>query len=135
MIEIYESERRMYVQPSAAMTFAKFLHTEKYDTRMWENGYTMNDVNGVCHALTTWGKDVFGLTGDFVMIWAVQDGIQFSGDSELAYVVDGRGFLLPNPFIEGDAEGFVVALAQIVQGDTAQLYAVTPRSRVLYNAV
>lgn len=115
--------------------FAKFLQAHQYDTKMWEHGYSPDDVNEVCHELSAWASQTFGLQGEFIVLWAEQDGITFAGDSELAYADAGTGYLLPNPFIEGDVEGFVVGLQHIVNGDMGDLYQVEVRGRVLYNAV
>lgn len=119
---------------SVAVEFAKFLRDKEYGTRMWERGYTQDDANGVCHALSEWVRDVVKMDGEFVMVWGQRDGTRFSGDSELTYLAGGQGYLLPNPFIEGAAEEFVGALQHIVQGRTDQLFATSVGGRILYNA-
>ncbi|QQE77788.1 hypothetical protein [Alicyclobacillus sp. SO9] len=121
--------------PSVLLSFAEFLRNHEYTTSMWENHYTSNDVNQVCHHLTKWAQTAFGLDGEFLILWSRQEGMNFEGDSELCYLTDGTAYLLPNPFIEGDAEGFVVALQGILHNDVSDLYETPVVSRVLYNAV
>lgn len=120
---------------SVLLSFALFLKTHAYTTSMWEQGYSADDVNQVCHELTKWAQDELGLPGEFLVLWSRQDGITFSGDSELVYANGDKAYLLPNPFIEGDSEGFVVALTTIVAGNEATLYETEIGARVLYNAV
>lgn len=120
---------------SVLLSFANFLKSHEYSTRMWEHGYTVEDVNQVCHELTTWAQTALELAGEFIVLWSERDDIYFSGDSELAYTVNGHAYLLPNPFIEGDSEGFVVALHTILAGHETQLFAMEIQARVLYNAV
>lgn len=120
---------------SVLLSFANFLKSHEYSTRMWEQGYQAEDVNEVCHELTEWAQTALELPGEFVVLWSRRDGIQFSGDSELAYTTDGHAYLVPNPFIEGDSEGFVVALNSILAGLADQLYETNIEARVLYNAV
>ena len=120
---------------SVMMEFARFLRDHSYTTSMWDSGYTAADSNGVCHELTKWFQQTWGQAGEFLMLWSSVNDTQFSGDSELVYLVDGRAHLIPNPFIEGDAEGFVLALAAIVEGHDNTLYSVQIKQRILYNAV
>lgn len=102
---------------------------------MWDDGYSSNDSNEVCHHLTQWIQSVWGVDGEFLMLWSEYEDAKFEGDSELAYFTDGLAHLMPNPFIEGDAEGFIVALATILEGAGDSLYRVSIGKRVLYNAV
>jgi hypothetical protein len=120
---------------SVITEFAKFLRDHGYTTRMWEGGFSSDDVNQVCHELTGWGKTTLGLTGEFIVLWSAKNGIEFSGDSELIYTTGEDAHLIPNPFIEGDSEGFVTAVTKIVQGFEKELYPVELRERILYNAV
>lgn len=117
------------------LEFAKFLKEHNYTTQMWDGGYTPERSNGVCHQLTEWARQVFELPGEFLMLWSEVEGTQFTGDSELVYFSENLAHLVPNPFIEGDAEGFVVALATIISGASDTLYRVPIKQRVLYNAV
>lgn len=116
------------------MAFAEFLQANGYDTKMWERGYTSDEANEVCHRMTTWWQHDLALSGECLMLWSTRDGIRFSGDSELVYALNGTGYLLPNPFLEGDAEGFLVTLQNIAAGKLSQLFATSLRGRVLYNA-
>jgi hypothetical protein len=123
------------VAASVVIEFAKFLQEHQYSTEMWGSGYTSAESNGVCHDLTKWGQTTWQLPGEFLMLWSRSQDTQFLGDSELVYFINDLAYLLPNPFIEGDAEGFVLALATIVAENVESLYSVTIRQRVLYNAV
>jgi len=120
---------------SLLTAFAAFLKEHDYSTTMWEHGYTQDEANDVCHALTTWATEAQGLTGEFIMLWSMRDDLSFSGDSELAYAVAGCAYLFPNPFIEGDAEGFLSALQNVMNGRLDDLYQAPIESRLLYNAV
>ncbi len=119
---------------SVAVAFAKFMQAASYHTRMWERGYTQDETNGVCAAMSTWGHQTFGFDGDFVMLWSQREDTRFFGDSELTYVTEHGGYLLPNPFIEGVAEEFLAALQYIVRGEFSQLYKTSVQGRVLFNA-
>lgn len=119
---------------SVLTAFAKFLGENQYTTSMWENGYNSDEVNEVCHALTTWAQRVLDVTGEFLILWSSCNDTQFSGDNELIYAVDGAGYLIPNPFLEGDSEGFVTALQRILHDGLDELYTVEIHSRILYNA-
>jgi hypothetical protein len=121
--------------PSVITEFVKFLRDHGYTTRMWEGGFTSDDVNKVCHELTVWGQTTFGLVGEFIVVWSVKNDIQFSGDCEMVYAAGASAYLIPNPFIEGDSEGFLTALTKIVQGIEKELYPVELKQRILYNAV
>jgi len=120
---------------SPLVSFAKFLSEHEYNTTMWENGITPGDANEVCHELTEWAKHAFALPGEFIVLWSEQDGIQFKGDNELAYAVDGTAYLFPSPFLEGESEGFVSALLRVLGGSFDQLFSCPVKSRVLFNAV
>lgn len=115
--------------------FARFLQENEYSTTMWESGYTPAEANEVCAGLTDWGQTQLGLKGEFLVLWSKQDGTQFSGDSELIYVQDGQAYLLPNPFLEGDPDGFLTSLLRILDGALAELYPIEIQSRILFNAV
>lgn len=120
---------------SVLSAFAKFLNQHNYSTLMWESGYGQDAANDVCHELTAWARDVFQIDGEFLMLWTHREDTRFFGDSELAYAAAGKAYLVPNPFLEGDAEGFVTALHRIVENEVGELYAVDIQGRVLYNAV
>ncbi|MHB1681809.1 MAG: hypothetical protein ACYCYO_03135 [Bacilli bacterium] len=125
----------MRMVQSVLLAFALFLQKHGYSTSMWEDGYTPDDANLVCREMAVFAHDTLGLQGDFIVLWAQSDGIVFSGDSEFAYCMNDRAYLMPNPFIEGDSEGFVASLLHIVNGASQQLYEVFVRHRVLYNAI
>jgi len=116
-------------------SFARFLEEHKYTTTMWETGYSAAQSNEICAALTQWGQSAMSLNGEFLMLWSEQVETKFRGDSELVYAVDGLAYLLPNPFLEGDSEGFLGALVHLVQGNQDDLYSTPIRSRILFNAV
>lgn len=120
--------------PNVLTSFAVFMRDHGYTTRMWENGYTAALANDVCHAMTEWFQTTFQSSGEFVVLWSNGDGVSFSGDSELVYLEDGIAYLVPNPYIEGDSEGFVTALMKIVHGYKVELYQTEVQNRVLYNA-
>lgn len=120
---------------SPLTSFALFLRDHQYSTRMWENGYTPAEANGVCHHLTEWAQTNWALDGEFLMLWASREGAGFFGDSELVYVLGRKAHLIPNPFLEGDAEGFVVAFQKILSGELGELYSLSVAERVLFNAV
>jgi hypothetical protein len=120
---------------SVLTAFAKFLSRHEYSTTMWENAYGAKDANDVCHELTLWTQNELQLDGEFLILWSRLDGTNFSGDNELVYVLDDHAYLIPNPFIEGDSEGFVVALQTIISRNYAELYRVQIQNRILYNAV
>jgi len=120
---------------SVLLSFVKFLQSNQYSTSMWEKGYSPNESNEVCHRLTEWAQNELDSPGEFVMMWATLDDITFCGDSELAYTNDGNGYLVPNPFIEGDAEGFTAALQLVLQNQLQQLYTVQVNKRILFNAI
>lgn len=101
---------------------------------MWEHGYSSDDANEVCHRLSEWVQTALSLPGECLVLWSKQDGIRFTGDSELVYAMSGTAYLLPNPFLEGDPEGFIVAMQKIVEGHVSELFAIELQSRVLYNA-
>ena len=122
------------VSALVVIEFAKFLQDHQYSTRMWDGGYTPEESNAVCHDLTQWAEGAWQLPGEFLMLWSRAEETQFSGDSELVYFVNDIAYLLPNPFIEGDAEGFVQTLSTIVAGHVETLYSVPIQQRVLYNA-
>lgn len=102
---------------------------------MWERGYTPAESNEVCAALTDWGQIQLGLQGEFLVLWSKQEGTHFSGDSELIYMQGAAAYLLPNPFLEGDSDGFLTALLRLLDGATEELYPTKIRSRILFNAV
>ncbi|MCY0875836.1 MAG: hypothetical protein OWT28_06160 [Firmicutes bacterium] len=116
------------------MAFADFLKRHGYSTTMWESGYSCGDANEVCRHVTAWMQQDLSLPGECLMLWAKREGTSFSGDSELIYAVDDNGLLLPNPFLEGDAEGFITALQKIMEGKSNELFVIALQSRVLYNA-
>ncbi len=120
---------------SVLTAFAKFLKEHGYRTTMWEGGYSPEEVNQVCHALTEWATQTLQLDGEFLVLWTQLVDTQFSGDNELIYVSAGKSYLIPNPFIEGDSEGFVTSLQRILQGKVEELFEVSVRRRILYNAV
>jgi hypothetical protein len=120
---------------SVLAAFAKFLQDNQYSTRMWEGGYSSDDVNEVCHRLTQWAQRELGLPGEFLILWSELDGTRFSGDNELIYLADDRAFLVPNPFIEGESEEFIATLQRIVHGRFGELYEVPVQRRILFNAV
>lgn len=115
--------------------FARFLEEHQYSTTMWEKGYTTGQANEVCAALTEWGQRQLGLIGEFLILWSKQEGTRFSGDSELIYVQESQAYLLPNPFIEGDPDGFLTSLLRLLDGAADELYPASIRSRILFNAV
>lgn len=123
------------VAASVVIELAKFLQEHLYSTRMWDSGYTPAQSNEVCHDLTQWAEGVWQLPGEFLMLWSRAEETQFFGDSELVYFVNDIAYLLPNPFIEGDAEGFVQTLSTIVAGHVETLYGVPIQRRILYNAI
>lgn len=120
---------------SVWMTFATFLKSNGFSASMWENGCTSDEANAVCHALTHWLQSEWELPGEFLLLWTRRDGIAFQGDHELVYAEDGLAYLLPNPFLEGDPEGFITMLQTILAGDRSTLFSVSLQSRLLYNAV
>jgi hypothetical protein len=120
---------------SILTAFAKFLQEHGYSTTMWEGGYRPEEANQVCHALTEWGQHTLQLDGEFLVLWTALVDTQFSGDNELIYVSHDKAYLIPNPFIEGDSEGFVSSLQRILHGKLEELYEVPMRRRILYNAV
>lgn len=120
---------------SVVMSFANFLQKQSFSTTMWDKGYGPDEVNKVCGEMTRFMQAELGIPGEFIVLWAESDGIIFYGDSELAYAVDERAYLLPNPYIEGDSEGFVSALLKITSGLQAELYDVPMKHRVLFNAI
>lgn len=120
---------------SPLVSFAKFLSEHQYNTSMWEHGTSPNEANSVCHELTEWGKREFQLPGEFIVLWSTQEGIHFSGDNELAYTVDGIAYLFPNPFLEGDSEGFISAFLRVLNGSFNQLFSCPIQSRILFNAI
>lgn len=115
--------------------FARFLQEHEYSTMMWEKGYTPSEANEVCAALTEWGQVQLGLEGEFLVLWTKQVGTQFSGDSELIYLQGTEAFLLPNPFLEGDSDGFLTSLLRLRDGAAEELYPTKIQSRILFNAV
>lgn len=121
--------------PSVSLSFAKFLQDHKYTTQMWETPYTFETVNDVCQRLSLWGRTELNLQGEFLVIWAEQVGDSFRGDNELVYLIQDKAYLLPNPFIEGDAQGFIAALAHILEGEWGEFYEISLRKRYGYNAV
>ena len=121
---------------SPAIPFAKFMQNHKYTTTMWEGGVLPSTTNDVCHAMTVWLQESLGASGEFITVWSHLDDVTFSGDNELAYVTSqGQAFLLPSPYIEGDAEGFIQCLRRILDEDFTSLFATTIGRRILYNAV
>ncbi|PWI58357.1 hypothetical protein [Sulfoacidibacillus thermotolerans] len=120
---------------SIPLSFAKFLQAHVFSTTMWENGYDSDESNRVCAAMTEWAQRDLGISGEFVIIWSANQGAVFSGDCELAYLHANRAYLLPNPYLEGNAEGFIHALQKIVEGHWSELYDVPFSHRVLYNVV
>jgi hypothetical protein len=120
---------------SVLTAFARFLQERNYSTTMWEGGYSPEEVNQVCHALTEWALKTLQLDGEFLVLWTQLVDTEFSGDSELIYVSADKAYLVPNPFIEGEFEGFVTSLQRILQGKWEELFEVSVHRRILYNAV
>jgi hypothetical protein len=120
---------------SILASFAKFLQANQYSTSMWERGYDSAEVNEVCDRLTQWAKGELELQGEFLILWSALDGTQFSGDNELIYLQNGKAYLIPNPFIEGESEEFIAALQRILHGRFGELFEVPIQRRILYNAV
>lgn len=120
---------------SVVTSLAKFMQQHGYTTRMWEHGCTPEEANAVCYELTEWMRGELAVDGEFLLVWSKRQGTSFSGDNELCYLMEEKAYLMPNPFLEGDAEGFVVACQAIVSGRVNELYTTDVRERILYNAV
>lgn len=120
---------------SVLMLYGKLMKDHGYTTKMWEDGYGANEANDVCHELTKWAQEDLQLDGEFLVLWTYLNGTEFSGDNELVYVDAQGAYLIPNPFLEGDSEGFIVGMQKILNGDPSDLYEVSIQNRILYNAV
>lgn len=127
----------LFVVKNVLTSFAMFLKHKGYTTRLWENSFTSADVDAVCNALSEWAQTEWNLPGEFLMLWSRREHGMFVGDSELIYFesAESNAYLVPNPFLEGDAEGFVVAVQAIVNGRQSELYRVMIQAREMYNAV